>query len=140
MIEPSRIAARRDIAGDERQLRSLVVRRIAPRQCNQRRILLDTDTAHSRHARSQAQQRRTRTATALQHALTRLRRNRRRQQHRLDAAAKAAARLRMAHAPAKQMISRLCEPIDRKSTRLNSSHPSISYAVFCLKKKKHNKE
>src|SRR5690348_6309325 len=26
--------------------------------------------------------------------------------------------------------------IDRKSTRLNSSHPSISYAVFCLKKKK----
>src|SRR5690348_18468160 len=28
---------------------------------------------------------------------------------------------------------------DRKSTRLNSSHPSISYAVFCLKKKNHNK-
>src|SRR6266487_1335553 len=28
------------------------------------------------------------------------------------------------------------EPVtDRKSTRLNSSHPSISYAVFCLKKK-----
>src|SRR4051812_49479935 len=26
---------------------------------------------------------------------------------------------------------------DRKSTRLNSSHMSISYAVFCLKKKKH---
>src|SRR4051794_41737922 len=26
-------------------------------------------------------------------------------------------------------------PRDRKSTRLNSSHPSISYAVFCLKKK-----
>src|SRR5690348_13712299 len=25
--------------------------------------------------------------------------------------------------------------LDRKSTRLNSSHPSISYAVFCLKKK-----
>src|SRR5438876_8461307 len=25
---------------------------------------------------------------------------------------------------------------DRKSTRLNSSHPSISYAVFCLKKKR----
>src|SRR5690348_17757959 len=30
-------------------------------------------------------------------------------------------------------------PEDRKSTRLNSSHPSISYAVFCLKKKKNNK-
>src|SRR5574337_1582705 len=28
--------------------------------------------------------------------------------------------------------------IDRKSTRLNSSHHSISYAVFCLKKKKYN--
>src|SRR5699024_12551325 len=28
-------------------------------------------------------------------------------------------------------------PEDRKSTRLNSSHVSISYAVFCLKKKKH---
>src|SRR5438876_7283361 len=28
---------------------------------------------------------------------------------------------------------------DRKSTRLNSSHPSISYAVFCLKKKKTDK-
>src|SRR5476649_2988802 len=28
---------------------------------------------------------------------------------------------------------------DRKSTRLNSSHTVISYAVFCLKKKKHNR-
>src|SRR6266487_6371408 len=28
------------------------------------------------------------------------------------------------------------EALERKSTRLNSSHPSISYAVFCLKKKK----
>src|SRR3712207_7475695 len=27
---------------------------------------------------------------------------------------------------------------DRKSTRLNSSHANISYAVFCLKKKKHD--
>src|SRR5256885_2613745 len=32
---------------------------------------------------------------------------------------------------------RLCRPCkDRKSTRLNSSHLVISYAVFCLKKKK----
>src|SRR5690348_18115060 len=30
--------------------------------------------------------------------------------------------------------------LDRKSTRLNSSHPSISYAVFCLKKKKKKNE
>src|SRR6266542_5869724 len=29
-----------------------------------------------------------------------------------------------------------CRREDRKSTRLNSSHGSISYAVFCLKKKK----
>src|SRR5207247_5612371 len=29
-----------------------------------------------------------------------------------------------------------CDRIDRKSTRLNSSHEWISYAVFCLKKKK----
>src|SRR5207244_8408221 len=29
--------------------------------------------------------------------------------------------------------------LDRKSTRLNSSHQIISYAVFCLKKKKSNK-
>src|SRR5690349_22131836 len=29
---------------------------------------------------------------------------------------------------------------DRKSTRLNSSHVEISYAVFCLKKKKKNKK
>src|SRR2546422_1386852 len=32
----------------------------------------------------------------------------------------------------------LPEPRDRKSTRLNSSHGYISYAVFCLKKKKTN--
>src|SRR3712207_8528872 len=30
----------------------------------------------------------------------------------------------------------MAEPADRKSTRLNSSHANISYAVFCLKKKK----
>src|SRR5438309_11650326 len=34
---------------------------------------------------------------------------------------------------------RLCV-LDRKSTRLNSSHSSISYAVFCLKKKKKKKK
>src|SRR2546430_6125132 len=35
---------------------------------------------------------------------------------------------------------RRCEPRDRKSTRLNSSHSQISYAVFCLKKKKKKNE
>src|SRR2546427_1933061 len=33
-------------------------------------------------------------------------------------------------------ISAITWPPDRKSTRLNSSHSQISYAVFCLKKKK----
>src|SRR3712207_7983869 len=33
--------------------------------------------------------------------------------------------------------SELKQIIDRKSTRLNSSHANISYAVFCLKKKNH---
>src|SRR2546430_8400198 len=33
--------------------------------------------------------------------------------------------------------TRSCLFTDRKSTRLNSSHSQISYAVFCLKKKKH---
>src|SRR2546421_3963107 len=32
--------------------------------------------------------------------------------------------------------TRILRPSDRKSTRLNSSHDQISYAVFCLKKKK----
>src|SRR5436190_9820803 len=32
------------------------------------------------------------------------------------------------------------QSIDRKSTRLNSSHTVISYAVFCLKKKKTNNQ
>src|SRR5438034_4507773 len=35
-------------------------------------------------------------------------------------------------------IARELEKGDRKSTRLNSSHTVISYAVFCLKKKKNN--
>src|SRR5688572_30929492 len=33
-------------------------------------------------------------------------------------------------------VQHLLAPQDRKSTRLNSSHSQISYAVFCLKKKK----
>src|SRR5690348_17599790 len=53
-------------------------------------------------------------------------------------------RLRDTPAAGLTTTSRCCWPSspsptrqsDRKSTRLNSSHPSISYAVFCLKKKK----
>src|SRR5690348_17417562 len=37
---------------------------------------------------------------------------------------------------AAELPARKAFVLDRKSTRLNSSHPSISYAVFCLKKKK----
>src|SRR5438876_9845669 len=43
---------------------------------------------------------------------------------------------RRARRPAKSGAVRPAARRDRKSTRLNSSHPSISYAVFCLKKKK----
>src|SRR3712207_7438768 len=35
-----------------------------------------------------------------------------------------------------QKLPKLARRLDRKSTRLNSSHANISYAVFCLKKKK----
>src|SRR5258707_1532192 len=35
---------------------------------------------------------------------------------------------------------RSADPIDRKSTRLNSSHANISYAVFCLKSKQHHSD
>src|SRR3712207_7030700 len=47
------------------------------------------------------------------------------------------ARLRggLAHRVA-VLVSRVLHNPDRKSTRLNSSHANISYAVFCLKKKK----
>src|SRR2546421_2865742 len=42
-------------------------------------------------------------------------------------------------APSKRRAIRGWAPgRDRKSTRLNSSHDQISYAVFCLKKKKNN--
>src|SRR5947207_11540124 len=42
--------------------------------------------------------------------------------------------------PLLMWVHRASGPSDRKSTRLNSSHTVISYAVFCLKKKKHNND
>src|SRR5436190_16377554 len=42
--------------------------------------------------------------------------------------------------PARPSSSSFLNISDRKSTRLNSSHTVISYAVFCLKKKKKNKQ
>src|SRR5438445_5740098 len=38
-----------------------------------------------------------------------------------------------------EMIDEATTNLDRKSTRLNSSHANISYAVFCLKKKKYHR-
>src|SRR5436309_13696508 len=38
------------------------------------------------------------------------------------------------------VVLRVAHRLDRKSTRLNSSHVKISYAVFCLKKKKKRKK
>src|SRR5438876_5872612 len=46
----------------------------------------------------------------------------------------------MPTSPLAQAIAALANRQDRKSTRLNSSHPSSSYAVFCLKKKKTRSE
>src|SRR5258707_11766936 len=37
-----------------------------------------------------------------------------------------------------ELVEVFAAKLDRKSTRLNSSHANISYAVFCLKKKKTN--
>src|SRR5690348_18206601 len=51
-----------------------------------------------------------------------------------DEAGKRLAALMRVQMPRLALVVRQAE--DRKSTRLNSSHPSISYAVFCLKKKK----
>src|SRR2546427_5930660 len=50
---------------------------------------------------------------------------------------KALVRLDMSEYMEKHAVARMIG--DRKSTRLNSSHSQISYAVFCLKKKKQNK-
>src|SRR2546427_10039733 len=58
------------------------------------------------------------------------RRRRRKRRRRLRPAAPAVRR-----APPSGALRRP-KPADRKSTRLNSSHSQISYAVFCLKKKK----
>src|SRR5437588_8607416 len=51
--------------------------------------------------------------------------------------AQRAVRARLLHGVHRARRELHCaEPRDRKSTRLNSSHTVISYAVFCLKKKK----
>src|SRR2546430_10802437 len=58
-----------------------------------------------------------------------------------SAPAQAGTLRRMPSEPTPQLRSQMraiCGTVrDRKSTRLNSSHSQISYAVFCLKKKKH---
>src|SRR2546422_5443494 len=46
---------------------------------------------------------------------------------------------RLARSSLRQTLCR-CSSEDRKSTRLNSSHGYISYAVFCLKKKKRSEK
>src|SRR2546421_3016890 len=42
--------------------------------------------------------------------------------------------------PADKSLNSIYGNLDRKSTRLNSSHDQISYAVFCLKKKKNKRD
>src|SRR5256885_10750253 len=52
-----------------------------------------------------------------------------------------ARRLEVGVEPVRLELEReLARRLDRKSTRLNSSHLVISYAVFCLKKKKNKKQ
>src|SRR5690349_23724529 len=60
-------------------------------------------------------------------------RQRRDLDHRLRAVTSISMRMRGSASPAEIMVA---AGRDRKSTRLNSSHVEISYAVFCLKKKK----
>src|SRR3712207_7172415 len=50
------------------------------------------------------------------------------------------ARFGAAQARGRQLGQAARDHRDRKSTRLNSSHANISYAVFCLKKKKKSKK
>src|SRR3712207_8967216 len=50
--------------------------------------------------------------------------------------ARGSRRVRGAGAARARLAARRAAAGDRKSTRLNSSHANISYAVFCLKKKK----
>src|SRR2546427_3519807 len=64
-----------------------------------------------------------------------------------DDARRALARLHFAPTSRSVLVKTSCTSrtfgplnIDRKSTRLNSSHSQISYAVFCLKKKKTHKD
>src|SRR3712207_7165517 len=62
--------------------------------------------------------------------------------HRAPAGVEVAERRELEVFPAERHVLedlldvQLAPPVDRKSTRLNSSHANISYAVFCLKKKK----
>src|SRR2546427_2550006 len=55
----------------------------------------------------------------------------------LDSAGYYAAKAEVLVRADRAALARAC--LDRKSTRLNSSHSQISYAVFCLKKKKKKK-
>src|SRR5699024_12483296 len=59
------------------------------------------------------------------------------EQRRLEAEAEAEAAAELKRLKDERLAAEAANaPVDRKSTRLNSSHVSISYAVFCLKKKK----
>src|SRR3712207_7358716 len=61
-----------------------------------------------------------------------------RQVHAAARAGPADAARRRPDAARRPVDLRAADPRDRKSTRLNSSHANISYAVFCLKKKKNS--
>src|SRR3712207_7995511 len=56
--------------------------------------------------------------------------------HRMTASCGVAAMQPAVETPSDLLVASADRALDRKSTRLNSSHANISYAVFCLKKKK----
>src|SRR5207302_7449702 len=56
-----------------------------------------------------------------------------------DLSARPVIRFELASRCPRSLVEATSTKLDRKSTRLNSSHVKISYAVFCLKKKKKTK-
>src|SRR5439155_26808919 len=66
--------------------------------------------------------------------------DRRAEDHALGACLKRLLDREVRPQPAAELDGELQLAGDRKSTRLNSSHVAISYAVFCLKKKKNNEK
>src|SRR2546426_3466258 len=108
-----------------------------------------TYSAYSRFATSKPSEQKTAATSAVRHTMRRLGRNLKMTKNSATPSAKeinsrlnrhsqsmAKLRLTLPALRASQVATNAPSTKDRKSTRLNSSHLVISYAVFCLKKKK----